>query len=150
VVAAAGGRDRGPIAQLLVYPATDLDSRRRSHDLFAHGFYITRHDLDAFRDAYVGGTVPLDDPPVSPPAAASFGAAPPTLVAIAGFDPLRDDGEAYAAALANDGVRVRTLRFPSLGHGFIHLTGVAPAARRGAIAIARAWRELVGGWGRAR
>jgi len=80
---------------------------------------------------------------VSPLRAPNLANAPPTLVAIAGFDLLRDDGEAYAAAVERAGGRVRVLRFPSLGHGFIHMTGVAPAALRGLRAIARQWRARI-------
>jgi len=104
----------------------------------------TRRDVDGFRDHYIGasGASPAD-PRVSPVRAPHLAAAPPTLVVIAGFDPLRDDGEAYAAELERAGARVRVLRFPSLGHGFIHMTGVAPAARRGLIAVAHEWRAML-------
>ena len=70
--------------------------------------------------------------------------AAPALVALAGFDILHDEGEAYANRLQSAGVSVRVLRFPSLEHGFIHLTGVCTTARRAMLAIAQEWRELVG------
>jgi acetyl esterase len=141
-VVSAGGR--APIAQLLIYPATDFDSDRRSHELFAEGFYLTRRDIEAFRDAYLDRAKgSLHDTRVSPLRAASLAGLAPALVAIAGFDPLRDDGLAYANAMKAAGVRVRTLQFPSLGHGFVHLTGVAPAAKRAMVAIAREWRALL-------
>jgi len=57
---------------------------------------------------------------------------------------LRDDGEAYVRAMEEAGTRVVTLRFPSLGHGFLHMTGVVPSARRAMAAIAREWRALLG------
>ena len=143
-VAAAGSSPVRPIAQLLLYPATDLDSARPSHEAFANGFYLSRRDLDGFRQAYLGGTgVRLDDPRVSPLRAPRLAGLPPTLLVIAGFDPLRDDCEAYGSALVEAGVHVHTWRFPSLGHGFIHMTGVAPAARRAMISIASAWRALL-------
>jgi acetyl esterase len=144
VVGAEIGGPR-PFAQLLMYPATDFNSVRPSQHVFANGFYLSRRDLDGFRDAYLGGTgVPFDDPRVSPLRARNLAGVPPTLLVIAGFDPLRDDGEAYGRALTEAGARVRTLRFPSLGHGFIHMTGVAPAARRAVTAIAGAWRAMLG------
>jgi acetyl esterase len=148
--------DAAPLAQLLIYPATDFASRRRSQDLFGSGFYITRADMDAFRDCYLSAAgMPVDDPRASPLRFFDDASSPlenrsggcdaiaPALVVIAGFDPLRDDGDAYARALEQAGTRVRGLRFPHLGHGFIHMTGVAPAARHAMIAIAHAWKALI-------
>jgi acetyl esterase/lipase len=144
-VLASGELGVAPIAQLLIYPATDFDSRRPSHDAFAAGFYLTRADMDAFRDAYLGNTsTSLADPRVSPLRASSVVGRPPALLVIAGFDPLRDDGAAYGEALARAGVDVRTMRYPALGHGFVHMTGVAPAAKRAMVAIAREWSALLG------
>ena len=85
----------------------------------------------------------LDDPRVSPLYARSFAGLPPALLTVAGFDPLRDDGLAYAERLEHAGVPVRTLRFPTLGHGFIHMTGVAPSARRAMRLIAREWAAML-------
>jgi acetyl esterase/lipase len=145
-VVSAACRAAGPAAQLLIYPATDVGSPRPSRDLFAARFSITRADLDAFLECYIGSRpgTPLSDPRLSPLLAPGFDHIPPTLVAVAGFDPLRDEGDAYAAALERSGACVRHVRFPSLGHGFIHMTGVAPAARRAMIDISRAWRTLLG------
>ncbi len=61
----------------------------------------------------------------------------------AGFDVLRDEGEAYAAALREAGTTVLLRRFPALGHGFINMTGVSRAARHATIEIARDWRALL-------
>ena len=144
VVARVVDRAHAPAAQLLIYPGTDLDSRRRSQDLFAEHVNLTRRDLIAFRDAYVGRTgVPLDDPRASPLYAPSLAGLPPAVVAVAGFDPLRDDGLAYAERLGHAGVFVRTLRFPSLGHGFVHMTGVALSARHAMLLIAREWAAML-------
>jgi acetyl esterase len=63
-------------------------------------------------------------------------------VVVAGFDILRDEGDAYADALRNAGVAVRVLRFPAFEHGFIHLTGVSPVARRAVEEIAANWRNF--------
>jgi len=145
VIASMADPARRPVAQLLIYPATDLESRRASHQLFGEGFSITRRDLDAFRNAYAGGgRMPLDDPRVSPLRNAVLAGLPQALVAIAGFDPLRDDVAAYAQALERASVRVQTLWFRSLSHGFVHMTGVAPAAARAMKAIATAWAAMLG------
>ena len=85
VLAARG--DGAPAAQLLIYPATDFASTRRSLDLFGEGFYLTRRDMDGFRDAYVSGAgVRVDDPRVSPLRASRFAGLPPALVVVAGFE----------------------------------------------------------------
>jgi acetyl esterase len=145
-VLAATLRTNGPSAQLLIYPATDFTTERPSHRLFGDGLYISRRDLAGFRHNYIDGTgVALDDRRLSPLAASDLSNLAPALAVVAGFDPLRDDGEAYVRALTSAGTRVRTLRFPQLGHGFIHLTGVAPAARRAMRAVATEWRAVLTG-----
>ena len=136
--------DAPPFAQLLIYPPTDGITKRASHGFFGEGFSLTLRDRKAFSVFYAGGTgIARDDPRVCPLYAPDLARLPPALVVTAGFDLLRDEGEAYAAALAKAGVRIRTRRVDSLGHGFIHMTGVAPAARQATIAIARDWRALL-------
>jgi acetyl esterase len=135
-----------PLAQLLIYPATDLVTERRSHQLFGDGFFLTKADCEAFFRCYAAPGARRDDPRLSPLLAAELSALPPALVATAGFDPLRDEGDAYALALERAGIPVRVRRFPGLGHGFIHITGVCPAARHAMIAIAREWRALLEGF----
>ncbi|HEX8068457.1 MAG TPA: alpha/beta hydrolase [Pyrinomonadaceae bacterium] len=133
-----------PAAQLLIYPATDAATPRASQELFGAGFFLDRADCDAFFHHYTAGTgVADDDPRVSPLRARDHSWLPPTLLVTAGFDVLRDEGEAYAAALRAAGTPVRSRRFPALGHGFINMTGVAPAARQATIEIAHAWRALL-------
>jgi acetyl esterase len=133
-----------PFARLLIYPATDSLTPRPSHRLFAEGFALTLRDRDEFFRRYTAGVAArLDDPRLSPFCAASLARRTPTLIVIAGFDVLRDEAEAYVEALQGVGAPVEVRRFPSLEHGFIHLTGVCPAARRAMSDIAGAWRALV-------
>jgi acetyl esterase len=80
---------------------------------------------------------------VSPLLAPDLAGLPPALVVTAGFDILRDEGEAYAAALRAAGNVVRLRRFPALGHAFINMTSVCPAARRATIELAREWRAML-------
>jgi len=80
---------------------------------------------------------------VSPLKAAVLSGLPPALVVIAGFDVLRDEGTAYAQAMAAAGTRVELERFDRLEHGFIRLTGISPAARLGMRAIAARWGGLL-------
>jgi acetyl esterase len=139
-------REEAPAAQLLVYPATDASDResRRSKELFSRGFFLADSDCEAFARHYAGGTdARADDPRVSPLCAPNLSGLAPALVVTAGFDLLRDEGDAYARALAGAGGVVVLRHFPSLGHGFIHMTGVCPAARAALVEYARDWRALL-------
>jgi acetyl esterase len=111
-----------PVLQWLLYPRTDFTAQTRSLSLFASGFLLTRADIDWFTAQYLDGSgIDPGDPRVSPLLADSLSGLPPALIATAGFDPLRDEGDSYAAALGAAGTHVdlRTLR--SLTHGFASL-----------------------------
>jgi acetyl esterase len=142
-LAAREGRDV-PCAQLVVYPATDSGAERPSRTLFGQGYFLATKDRDAFTAFYVGGAgVDGDDPRVSPLRAPDLHGLPPALVVTAGFDMLRDEGEAYANALRDAGTVVRAMRLPSMGHGFVNMTGFVAGAHRAMVDVARAWRALV-------
>src|SRR6266849_139936 len=143
VVSRLTSRESPPRAQLLIYPPTDGITPRRSYELFGEGFFLSTRDRVAFGRHYAG-KVKLDpDARRSPLRASDLSKLPPALVVTAGFDILRDEGEAYAQALAAAGTVTRQQHYPSLGHGFIHLTGVCPAARDATVRIAREWRTLL-------
>jgi acetyl esterase len=131
---------RPPAGQLLIYPPTDQPTSRPSHALFGEGPFLTLAERNAFHEQYAGraGAHPAD-PRLSPLRAPDLAGVAPALVVIAGFDVLRDEGEAYAAALAAAGVPCAVHREPALPHGFINLTGVSGAARRAMVAVAAAW-----------
>jgi acetyl esterase len=133
-----------PRAQLLIYPTTDGPTERPSRALFGDGWFLDRADRAAFARHYTHGTgVGEEDPRISPLRAPDLGALPPALVVTAGFDILRDEGEAYAAALASAGTMVRAYREPTLPHGFLHMTALVPAAQAAVVRLAREWRELL-------
>jgi acetyl esterase len=132
-----------PAAQLLIYPPTDTHTPRPAHVLFSEGFFLDGKDRDAFEQYYLGGQTLDGDPRVSPLRATDLSRLPPALVVTAGFDILRDDGEAYAAALSAAGTRASIQRYPGLGHGFIHMTGVCRSAREAMFSIAREWRTML-------
>jgi acetyl esterase len=132
-----------PRGQLLIYPATDSRTPYPSRRLFGDDFLLTARDCDLFFGHYTNGeAVAPDEARVWLLKAANLSASPPALVAVAGFDVLRDEGEAFASALASAGNTVRIVRAPSLEHGFIHLTGVCPAALAAMLSIAGAWKEM--------
>jgi acetyl esterase len=118
-------RDAGgptPVLQWLIYPRTDFTARTRSMSLFAHGFLLTKRDMDWFNSEYLGDSgVEASDPQVSPLLADSLSGLPPALIVVAGFDPLRDEGESYAAALQAAGTAVDLRYERSLTHGFVNL-----------------------------
>src|SRR5437868_3106848 len=97
IATAEGGP--APAFQLLFYPWLDLSSERRSHELFAEGFYLTRSDLRWYGAHYLTEASTATDPRCSPLAADELGGGPPAYVTTAGFDPLRDEGEEYARRL---------------------------------------------------
>jgi acetyl esterase len=103
--------------QLLVYPVTDLTSSFPSIVENGEGYFLTRDTMRWFVESYLGDQDPKD-PSVSPLHAASLANLPPALVITAEFDPLRDEGEAYAARLQEDGVRTVLRRFDGQIHGF--------------------------------
>lgn len=118
-------RDEGgaaPVLQWLLYPAVDFTARTRSRSLFADGFLLTKADMDWFEQQYLTGSeLTATDPTVSPLLAGDHAGLAPALVITAGFDPLRDEGERYAAALAAAGTEVDLRRMGSLVHGFANL-----------------------------
>ena len=99
VVSQLAARDGGPAPalQLLIYPATDMTTRHRSRDLFAEGFLLTDSEMDWFEDNYLGvERTHANDPRASPLRAEDLSGLAPAFVVTASFDPLRDEGEAYA------------------------------------------------------
>ena len=118
-------RDEGgpaPVLQWLIYPRTDFTAQTRSLSLFARGFFLTRRDIDWFTAQYLRGTgIDPADPRISPLLAESLSGLAPALIAVAGFDPLRDEGQSYAAALHAAGTAVDLRSMGSLTHGFASL-----------------------------
>jgi acetyl esterase len=131
IVAVAAAREGLPLAfQLLVYPATDFSRRSRSRDLFGQGFFLTDEFMDQCTDHYVPDLADSTDPLASPLLATDLPAGiAPAHVVTAGFDPLRDEGEAYADLLTAHGVSVTRKRYGSMIHGFFNMVGVGREAR---------------------
>jgi acetyl esterase/lipase len=125
-------RDGGgphPAMQLLLYPPTDALSKHTSRKLFADGFLLTAADMEWFQRCYLPNRADDIDPRASVLRATDLSDLPPAYVVTAGFDPLRDEGEAYAVRMREAGVRVALRRHPDLIHGFANLTAVSRSAR---------------------
>ncbi len=118
-----------PRLQVLAYPGTDFSQELPSRLEYAEGFYMTKAMIDRCRAAYLPDGADLTDPFLSPLQAKDLSGLAPAYVATAGFDPLRDEGEAYARRLSDDGVQVEMTRHPGLIHGFVNMVGVSSAAR---------------------
>ncbi len=109
------------VHQLLLYPATDLSMSFPSIDENADGYFLTKEGMAFFVGHYLSGDAGSpDDPRVSPLRAAEHALAgtPPALVITAEYDPLRDEGEAYATRLAEAGVPTSHVRFSGQIHAF--------------------------------
>ena len=143
VVAQDARDDAPPVAQLLVYPATDTPTDRPSRRLF-DGYLLPDAVRQAFWDVYTdeGAAAAPDNPRVSPMYGRLDGLAP-ALVVTAGFDVLRDEGEAYAHALRDAGTPADLYRQPDLPHGYLHVTDVSRAVRRATVALFPRWRRFV-------
>jgi acetyl esterase len=144
-VALAAAAEGLPLAfQLLVYPATDLtDSQTDSYREFGGGgFYLTKAMMDLGADSYLPDHAQRSDPRVSVLLADVPDGVAPAYVCTAGFDPLRDEGGAYAAKLSAAGVKVELERFDGQIHGFFNLVGVG---RSGPVAVARIAAALAAG-----
>jgi acetyl esterase len=118
-----------PCFQLLLYPGLDLVDEAPSHGTFAEGFLLRREDIRWFKDHYVPESGQRHEPLASPARAENLVGLPPACVITAGFDPLRDEGRAYARRLSEAGVTCEDRCFPGLVHGFLHISGGVPAAR---------------------
>jgi acetyl esterase len=119
-----------PVFQLLIYPATDLSRSLPSHRAFRAGFMLPEKSITWFRESYLPDLKLETDPRASPYFEKDLANAPPALVVTAGFDPLRDEGKAYADNLRAAGVDVEYVCSEGSQHGFANTAGgVAEAAR---------------------
>ena len=122
-------RDAGgptPIYQLLVYPGVDMKMGHPSVEENGEGLVLTKDHMHWFRAHYLGDGLDelVNDPRVSPLAAASHENLPPAHVVTAEYDPLRDEGEAYAKALEGSGVPVTVKRWDGMVHVFFQLVPI--------------------------
>lgn len=144
-------RDRGGprfALQVLVYPITDYDFTRPSYTENAEGYLLTSASMRFYWDAYVPNEADRTQPYVSPMRAASLAGLPAALVITAEYDPLRDEGEAYAKKLAQAGVPVTQSRYPGMIHAFFRFTSVMDSARAAVAevvaALQKAWTTFDG------
>jgi acetyl esterase len=126
-------RDAGGPAlalQLLFYPVTDMSTfDTASHRELGEGYFLTRAAMEWFSGHYVSSADHKRNPEVSPLLAPDLSGLPPAVVITAEFDPLRDEGEAYARRLQEAGVPVTVKRYPGMIHGFVSMHGLITGGR---------------------
>ena len=131
LAAIAAQRVPAVTAHFLIYPAVDSDPAADypSRVENAHGYFLDAPTMGWFVEQYVPGTPPVEDPHYAPLRADSLEGLAPAVVLTAEFDPLRDEGEAYAAALEKAGVPVILRRYDGLIHGFFDMGMVSTTAQ---------------------
>ncbi|HEY2379380.1 MAG TPA: alpha/beta hydrolase [Gemmatimonadaceae bacterium] len=144
VVCQLAAHEGGPriALQALLCPVTDLAEESESRHLFSEGFFIERSTLEWAKSMYCAGA-DLRDPRISPLRAKSLVGLPPAHVHTAEFDPMRDEGEAYARALAAAGVPVRYTCHTGLIHHFYCMAGAIPYGRAVLTSVGAAMREAL-------
>lgn len=119
-----------PLFQVLIYPPTDLTTMQTaSHRQFNPGaYYLTEGQLKAFRKMYLGDARKAFETYTSPLLADDLSGLPPTILCTAEFDPVRDEGEAYAHRLAAAGVPVHCIRYNGMIHAFLQMDRIIDKA----------------------
>jgi acetyl esterase len=143
-VVSIDARERGgamPVFQLLIYPATDHRGGFPSLERNGEGYLLTRASMDFFRRCYLQGKDDASDWRASPLLAKSVSRLPPALVLTAGFDPLVDEGRAFAERLKREGVEVQYREYEDMVHGFVLMGGVLDRANEAVAECAAALKR---------
>jgi acetyl esterase len=127
--------------QLLVYPVTDAYQDTESYRTNGEGYFLTKAMMAWFIETYLNDPIERDDSRVSPLRAADLSGLPPAFVVTAEYDPLHDEGEAYAKRLEDAGVAVEYRSEAGQIHGFMSMAGAIDVGRQGLDAAADALRR---------
>jgi acetyl esterase len=127
-VVALALRGEGIAFQLLIYPATDQRCQFASHEKNGKGYLLTSEAIEYFRGCYLPSEKDWTDWRASPLLAENHTSLPPAFVLTAGYDPLVDEGRAYATALSKAGVEVAYREYADMVHGFVLFGGVVDGA----------------------
>lgn len=130
--------------QLLIYPVAQLGgAETASMRENAKGYFLEKASMEWFTRLYCPEVNQRSDPRLSPLLARDVTGLPPAYVVTAGFDPLRDEGKAYADKLDAAGVPVTYVNYPGMIHGFFSFRGLVPKAREAVAAAAGALRAAL-------
>jgi acetyl esterase len=146
-VVALLARDRGGPGlafQLLVYPPVDMGGDYPSRTANGEGYLLSLEDMRWYQSNYLNDLSERADPRASPLRAPSHAGLPPALIITAGYDPLRDEGEAYGGRLRAAGVPVRVSRYHGMVHGFFGMAGVLDGATEAMEEAGLALRQALG------
>ena len=132
-------------AQLLVYPGLDARMAEPSVAENGEGYFLTAADMAWFLDCYLPDPTMRDDARVDLLRTPDLTGLPPAVLAVAEYDPLRDEGLAYARRLQEAGVPVRLVRAEGQTHGFLAMSAVVPSAADYVAEIQAAFAELLVG-----
>ena len=130
--------------QLLLFPATDAQHETASKKEFAVGYFLDKQTMDWFFGSYIPVGTDLSDTRLSPLNAKDFSGLPPAYVMLGGYDPLHDEGLAYAEKLRTAGVKAQVVDYSDLVHCFIYFQAVLPQAHQ---AVADAAKAVRAGFG---
>lgn len=146
VVALLAKQKGGPrlVFQLLIYPVTQYRANTNSMNEFAVGYFLEKKSMEWFFDQYTDPSIDPNDIRVSPLAAPDLAGLPRAYVITAGFDPLKDEGKAYADKLNRAGVAAVYIDYPSMIHGFFGMSAVLPQARQAIADASAALRKAFG------
>jgi acetyl esterase len=144
VVSQIAKAEKGPdiTFQLLIYPVTDTNVDTASYKANAEGYFLERDGMIWFFDHYLKDA-DRDDPRIAPLKAASLAGLPRAYVVTAGFDPLRDEGRAYAEALKAAGVKTEHVNYDGMIHGFFNLQGAIDVSRDAVKSAAKALKSAL-------
>jgi acetyl esterase len=123
--------------QLLLFAATDVAEELPSRHDFGVGYFLEKQTLDWFFEQYVPPGAKRTDPKLSPLRATDLSGLPPAYVVVAGYDPLHDEGLAYAEKLRAAGVKVTVAGYPDMVHCFTYMQTVLPQAREALVAASQ-------------
>lgn len=139
-------RDRGGPAlayQLLIYPVTDHSFETASYRDNAEGYLLSRKDMEWFWQHYLAGAADGANPYASPLRAVDLAGLPPASVITAEFDPLRDEGEAFAERLRAAGVATESRRYDGMIHGFFNLAALLDQGKQAIVAAGSSLRTAL-------
>ncbi len=145
LIAKEKGGQPSLVHQLLVYPVTDLAMNTPSHRENGQGYLLTRDSMDWYAQQYLRTPADALNPHASPLLAKDMRGLPPALVITAEYDPLRDEGEAYAQKLRAAGVPTACTRYDGMIHGFFNMFNVLDKGRLAVEEASQALRKAFSG-----
>ena len=129
--------------QLLIYPTLQMRPNTQSMKEFAEGYFLEKKSMDWFYDQYLTADADINDPRYSPLAVSDLAGLPRAYIVTAGFDPLKDEGKAFADKLNRAGVAAVYVNYDGMIHGFFNMSAALPSAKTAIAAAASAVKEAL-------